>query len=89
MASETETERALIDYLVNDLLYDKDITTFSSSDSLLESGTLESLGILQLTSFCEANFGIQIPDIEIIPDNFETVEALASLVEKLRERLLK
>jgi acyl carrier protein len=85
----SETEQALIDYLVNDLLYDKGLSTLGSSDSLLDSGTIESLGILQLVSFCEANFEVEIPDNDVIPHNFETVEALASMVERLRERLLK
>jgi hypothetical protein len=72
------------------LLCDRDLIMFGSSGSLPESGNLESVRIwLQLVSFCEAKFGVEIPDTDVISENFETIRSLARLVEKLRERLLK
>jgi hypothetical protein len=85
------TEQALVDYLMTELLLcDRDRMMFGSSGSLPESGNLESVRIwLQLVAFCEGEFGVEIPDTDVISENFETIRSLARLVEKLRERLLK
>ena len=48
--------------------------------SLLESGVLDSLGILEVVSFLEQEFGLQIQDDELLPENFQSVESLSSFV---------
>ncbi len=83
-AGATEIEKAILNYLVTELLYDKDIKGLKTSDSLLESGTLKSIDILQIVTFCEETFGVEIPDPDVLPENFETVAAIAQLVERLR-----
>lgn len=50
-------------------------------DSLLEKGLLDSMGIVKLIAFIEERFGVQLGDDEFDPDNFETVAAIATLVE--------
>lgn len=51
-------------------------------DNLLESGIIDSLGILDLVSFLEQEFGIMVGDDELIPENFESVDRLSSFVER-------
>jgi acyl carrier protein len=48
---------------------------------LLEEKILDSLGMLELISFVEETFSIEIPDEDIIPDHFGTIEKLARYVE--------
>ncbi len=52
-----------------------------SNDRLLEGGILDSLGVLDLVSFVEQEFAIQISDDELVPDNFQTIEQLAAFVQ--------
>jgi acyl carrier protein len=52
-----------------------------SGDKLLEGGILDSLGVLDLVSFVEQEFAIQISDDELVPDNFQTIEQLAAFVQ--------
>ena len=47
---------------------------------LLDSGVLDSLGILQLTTRIEQVFGIEVTDEDFVPENFATVGALARYV---------
>jgi acyl carrier protein len=56
----------------------------SDSDKLLESGIVDSLGILDLVAFLESDFKVQITDDELLPENFQTVEAIAEFVERKR-----
>jgi acyl carrier protein len=46
----------------------------------LESGVLDSLGILDLVHFLENEMLVQIADEELTPDNFESLERVAQFV---------
>lgn len=54
------------------------------TDKLLESGIVDSLGILDLVAFLESIFQVHISDEELLPENFQTVEAIARFVERKR-----
>jgi len=51
-----------------------------NSDALLESGILDSLGILDVVGFLEREFGIHIADDELLPENFKDVDAICTYV---------
>jgi len=51
------------------------------SDHLLDTGILDSLGVLDLVGFIEKEFSIHITDDELLPENFQTVEALVAFVQ--------
>ena len=68
-----------------DVLYDKNLQTLAVDDNLIDQGLLDSLAILRVVSFCEEQFGVTIPDTEVLPDNMESVGAIAKLVERVRK----
>jgi acyl carrier protein len=47
---------------------------------LLQSGIIDSLGILELVEFMEREFAIVIADEELAPDNFQNLEVLSKFV---------
>ena len=47
---------------------------------LLESGLIDSLGILDLVGFLEEQFAIQVTDEELVPENFQNIDQLAVFV---------
>lgn len=51
------------------------------SDPLLESGVLDSLGVLDLVSFVEQEFSVHVADEELVPENFHTIDRIAAFVE--------
>ncbi len=53
----------------------------SVKEPLLDSGILDSTGIFELVDFIEVSFGVQIADEEIVPEHFETIEAIAAFIE--------
>jgi acyl carrier protein len=53
-------------------------------DSLLDSGIVDSLGILDLVAFLEKTFGIRVGDEELTPDNFSSVASVTRFVEAKR-----
>jgi acyl carrier protein len=78
------TEETIRRFLLDELLYDRDLKELGPDEKLLERGLLDSLGILKIVSFCEEQFGITIPDTEVLPDNMDSVRAIAALVERRR-----
>src|SRR5690348_16950315 len=78
----TPTETVIRDFLLQEVLYDKELAALGSEDSLLETELLDSIGIMQIVAFCEQMFEITIPEEELLPDHFENVRAIGQLVER-------
>jgi acyl carrier protein len=58
------------------------VDDFTDDESFLASGLLDSLGIVQLVSFVEAQFRLRVPDTDLVPENFDSVTRLAAYVER-------
>jgi len=78
----TPTETMVRDFVIQEVLYDKELRDLGAEDSLLESDLLDSIAIMQIVAFCEQVFEISIPEEELMPDHFENVRAIGKLVER-------
>ena len=58
---------------------------FSASDTLVDDGILDSLTITGIIATLSMEFGITIPYEEIIEENFNSIEGLARMVERLQD----
>jgi len=47
---------------------------------LLETGIIDSLGILEIVSFVEQEFKISISDEDLVPENFRSIASLATFI---------
>ena len=65
--------------ILNDI--DEDIVS-SESNNLVEEGIIDSFTIVEILSDIEEQFGIKIPDAEVLPENFASVEKIVLLVER-------
>lgn len=54
------------------------------SESLVDDNILDSFGILTLVSELEEAFDIIISPAELVPANFNSVQTLAEMVDRLR-----
>jgi acyl carrier protein len=77
------TSAVLAEYITRELGKGR-TTTVGLDDDLLGSGVIDSLGILQLVAFVEDQFGIQIPDEDVVLENFQSVAALTNYLDKHR-----
>lgn len=75
-----EAEKLIKQFIQSELLYDKDSVNLEKKDSLIETGVIDSLGIVKLLAFLEETFSIRISDDELIPQNFETIETISLLI---------
>lgn len=51
-------------------------------DDLFTSGILDSLGILQLVLFIEEQFSVQVPDEDVVFENFHSLNAISEYLER-------
>ncbi len=57
---------------------------FDNSNDFVSEGLLDSFDIISLVSMLEEKYSIKIEGIEIIPENFASVETIEALVKKYR-----
>lgn len=55
---------------------------FMESMDFVEDGFLDSFDIISLVSTIEEKYGIKIDGLDVVPENFCSAEAIASLIRK-------
>ncbi|HLF43223.1 MAG TPA: acyl carrier protein [Acidimicrobiia bacterium] len=68
-------------FIIDELRFRGSAKDLKNDLPLLEKEILDSMGIFQVVSFLEAEYGIEIDDEDLIADNFGTIDGIARLVE--------
>ena len=55
---------------------------FENCDDFIASSLLDSYEIVELVEALEDNFGVFIDGMEILPENFKSVDTIKALVER-------
>ena len=63
----------------------KEDIDYANETALIDDELLDSFDILQLISAIDDEFDVSIPAAMIIPQNFNSVEALWNMVQELME----
>lgn len=58
---------------------------YENCTTLIDDGLLDSLAIISLIAEIEEEFDVQVPTVEIIPSNFNSVAAMWELITRLQE----
>ena len=58
---------------------------FENEKHLIDDHLLDSLSIISLVAELEDTFDVTIPAVEIIPDNFNSAEAMLEMLQRLPE----
>ena len=59
-----------------------DPSELPSSGSLIESGIIDSTGVLELVGFLEERYGITINDDELVPENLDSIDNISAFVAR-------
>ena len=74
-----------MDRLLEILSEIKEDVDFASCTTLVDDGILDSFDILQIIAALNDEYDISIPASEIMPQNFNSAEALYQMVQRLQE----
>ena len=55
---------------------------FSDSDNFIEDGLLDSFDLISLVTELDKTFSISIDGVDIIPENFKSIESIKQLLQK-------
>ena len=58
-------------------------------DSIIESGIVDSMGMLEIVAFIETEFGVGVEDTDLTPENFQSISALSKFIKTKREPMSK
>ena len=64
--------------------YVADPSTLADDASLLDQGIIDSTGVLEIIMFLEDTFGFKVEDSEMLPENLDSIENIASFVARKR-----
>jgi acyl carrier protein len=80
-AGPPEVETAVLGYLARRF---PALRPLHDDTPLLESGAIDSLGILELMTFVAERFGIALDDADFDPENLGTPSRLVQFIERRR-----
>ncbi|WP_233490222.1 acyl carrier protein [Thiocapsa marina] len=63
-------------------MFTTDESALDNDDSFLDKGIIDSTGILELVTFLEQEFGIQIADEELLPENLDSIDRLVNFIHR-------
>ena len=69
------------EFIVENFLYGNRNSNLKDNESFLDSGIVDSTGILELVGFVEESFQIDILDEELVPDNLDSIEKVTFFVK--------
>lgn len=78
-------ESMIKDYISRELVGRPELLPLQNDTPLLETGILDSLALLRLLVFLEDNFGAQVDDFDLIPENFNTIDAICNYVRSQQQ----
>ncbi len=75
-------EEMLRTFILENYLFSDDQNKLDNTDSFLDTGILDSMGILELIYFLEEELSIKTESAEMIPSNLDSINNLIAFIEK-------
>lgn len=72
-------------FIGENFLFRDDGDAITHDQSLLDAGIIDSTGVLELVCFLETTFRIEVQDDEMLPENLDSIRAIAHYVGRKLE----
>src|SRR5262245_45061735 len=76
-----QIENNIREFILKNLYYTED-SSINDEDSFLETGVIDSMGVMELVAFIQSEFGVEVAPQEIVVENFDSIRKLADFVRK-------
>lgn len=80
MKNEHQLRSEIRQFVLDDLLMGDTTSMLDDGESFLETGTIDSIGVLDIVMFLECNFQLKVQDRELVPENLDSVNRLVQFV---------
>jgi acyl carrier protein len=68
------------EFVIENFMYMRKVKTIGDDESLLRTGVISSLGMMEVVDWVETTFGTSVDPDEITEQNFDTLRGIASFV---------
>lgn len=75
-------EAKIRQFILDNYLFSNDQSLLANSDSFLQKGIIDSTGILEVIQFLTDEFGVEVQDSEMVPENLDSVNNLVAFVTR-------
>ena len=82
--TDLDTTLQIRSFIRENLMYGEYEVTLSDQDSLLETGLIDSTGVLELVAYLEQTFDVLVDDSELVPENLDSVASIVAFVARKR-----
>ena len=79
-----QIEERIREFILKNLYYAED-RPIADEDSFLETGIVDSMGVMELVAFIQSEFGLEPAPDEIVVENFGSIRNLAGYVRRKLE----
>jgi acyl carrier protein len=76
-----ELKKQVRDFVTTNF-YVADPRSLEDRTSLLDQGIIDSTGVLEVIMFIETTFGVTVEDSEMLPENLDSIERIATFVAR-------
>jgi acyl carrier protein len=73
------------EFVVANFLFGQEGGGLPEDQSFLETGIIDSTGVLELVGFLEQHYGITVADRELVPENLDSIRNASSFVARKLE----
>ncbi len=80
-----DMEKIIKEFIQTKLMSGEEKHNLTNTDNLIESGIVDSLGIMKLVDFIENTFSIEIGENDLTAENFETIELISKFIVAIQE----
>lgn len=84
MVEPKDVENAVTAFIVENFLFGNAADAPAPGTSFMETGLIDSTGILELVAFLEGKYGIQVADDQLVPENLDSVASIAAFVVRTK-----
>lgn len=77
----TDIKTTLKQFIIDNFLFGDD-DGLADDTSFLEEGIIDSTGMLELITFLEETFSIQLDDEELVPENLDSINNLINFLSQ-------
>jgi acyl carrier protein len=82
MKTESQIRTEIREFVVENFLMGDATSMLEDHESFLESGTIDSTGVLEVVMFLESTYGFEVSDLELLPENIDSVDNQVKFVLK-------
>jgi acyl carrier protein len=80
-AGMSDVKEKIISYIKENFIAGRSEQELKTNESLIENGIIDSTGVLELVTYIEETYSIEIADEELIPENLDSIENIVAFLK--------